>query len=66
LTGSEQGVRQLAPLEILASAPGGADLREKRLPGSVGLPGPGIAEHAERARQHNTNPTLLIEIPAVR
>jgi hypothetical protein len=61
-----QGVRQLAPLEILASAPGGFDLSEKRLTGSVGLLSPGIAEHAERAKQDNTNPTLLIEIPPVR
>jgi len=61
-----QGVRQLAPLEILASAPGGFDLSEKRLTGSVGLLGTGIAEHAGRARQHNTNPTLIIDIPPVR
>jgi hypothetical protein len=66
LTGSAQGVRQLAPLEILASAPGGVDLSERRLTESVGLPGPGITEHAEKAIQHNTNPTLRIEIPPVR
>jgi len=29
MTGSVQGVRQLAPLEIFASAPGGFDLSEK-------------------------------------
>jgi hypothetical protein len=61
-----QGVRQLAPLEILASAPGGFDLSEKRLMGSGGLLNLGIAEHAERAMQHNANATLLIEIPTVR
>jgi hypothetical protein len=61
-----QGVRQLAPLEILTSAPGGFDLSEKRLMGSVGLSDLGIAEHAERAMQHNANATLLIEIPTVR
>jgi hypothetical protein len=61
-----QGVRRLAPLEILASAPGGFDLSEKRLTGSVALLGPGIAEHAGRATQHNTNPTLIIDIPPVR
>jgi hypothetical protein len=51
-----QGVRQLGPLEILASAPGGLDLSEKGMTGSGGLLGPGIAD----------NPTLIIDIPPVR
>jgi hypothetical protein len=65
LTGSVQGVRQLAPLEERrASAPGGFDSSEM-VPRLDPL-GPGIAEHAETATPHNTQAKALrIENPPI-
>jgi hypothetical protein len=59
-----QGVLQLAPLDRVASAPGGLDLREIFVSSEIDLL-PGIPEHAERADPHNTNRTLRIEIPSI-